>query len=352
LIVSKPKKKKSKKSPESQFQKKYSPLGWIILLGPISIIAFLLLFGDSIPFLNRQSASEAKTQAESLVGTGKTYLHNGDYQNAYGYFMRAISVKQDFTEAYIFISQIYYLNDKITTAIDWLQKALAFNPPEKDLVLNNLGLLYAKKGEFIKAREMFEQALTVGMNTEMVYNNLGSVSLSLGDYAKAVEYYRFAVDSRPTVKSLYIESLRRAYIEYYHDEEDGYISVAAKKELSTEINEDDLARYDADIIEQFGRSKEREGELYSNLARALEMNGEIDEAFKNAAIALNYAPNSYEVQYRLGNLYLRKGMLEDAQRYINKSLKLNPNYEPARTAMQRISSIIGESIPGGEKKNK
>jgi len=342
LSDSKRNKKQTKKSVGSQLPKKYSPLGWIILLGPILIISFLLLFGDSIPFLNSQSANEAKTQAESLVGAGKTYLHDGAYQNAYGYFIRAISIKEDYTEAYIFLSQIYYLNNDIPTAIKWLEKALSFDPPERDLILNNMGLLYAKKGDYIKAREMLEKALTVGMNTEMVNNNLGTVSLSLGDYSSAVNYYQKAVNSRPTVKSLYIESLRKAYIEYYQDEEYGDISIAAKIQLDEGIDERDLALYDAEIIKKYGRSNDRESELYSNLARALEMEGDIDTAIENAARALKFTPNSFAVHCQLGNLYLSKGILKSAQKHFNNSLKINPNYEPARAGLQKVRAIIQE----------
>lgn len=340
MSASKKNKKKTKKPAGFQAPQKYSLLGWIALLGPILIISFLLLLGDSIPFLNKQSADEAKTQAELLTKYGKAYLKDGDYQNAYGSFMRALNIKNDYTEAHINISQIYHINNDIPKAIEWLEKALSFNPPQKDLIFNNMGLLYARKGDYNTAVAMFERALTAMMNSEEVYNNLGTVNYSFGNYSKAIHYYKLALENRPSLKSGYIESLRRAIVEFYDDREFQQVSKTAEKQLNAGISDDDLAVYDSEIIKQYGRSSERESELLSNLARALEMNGEIDSAIESAMKALRFSPDSFAIHNQLGNLYLQKSLFKDARKHLSTSLRLNPSQPSIQTMLENIDRLL------------
>ena len=257
--------------------------------------------------------------------------------------MSALEIKDDFIDAHIYISQIFFINNDIATAISWLEKALAFDPPQKDLIFNNMGLLYAKKGEYLEAIKMFERALNVGTNSESVYNNLGTAHFSSGNFLKAVEYYGLAVECRPSLRNAYVESVQKAYIEFFKDEEFAYISEAANKHLQAGITDEDLSIYDEKIFEKYGREPVREAELLTNYARALDVTGRTDEAVEYLKIALRIAPKYHPGQFLLGTIYMKIGKLDDARTHLSSAVSLNPNHPPTQQALLQVNSMIQES---------
>lgn len=329
-----------KPSPAIIPTKRFSLLGWIVLLGPLSIVLFLLMFGGSIPYLTAYSSQEAKKAAEEICRFGKERMRTGQYQAAHTMFMEALKIKPDLPDAYINISQIYYLTGDIPRALEWLQKAIALDLPQKDLLFNNLGLLYARSGDPGTALKMFERALSSGMNPEQVYNNIGTANLSLGNYPQAVEAYRAAVDNRPTVRSMYFESLRRVVVEYYDNDELKEVYKAAKEQLYRGVTDEELAVYDSVSVFRFGRSPNRQAELYENLARTLELNGEFDEAMKYCGEALKIKPNSANLHFQLGGLYFRRMNLNEARRHFERAVRINPKLNSARLALEEVKRMI------------
>ena len=251
--------------------KRSSPLGWIVLLGPLFIVSFTLLFGRSIPFLKEQAAVEAEDAAEMVCRAAEEDIRAGNYQSAYGRLMYALQIKPDYADAYINLGKIYYLSGDIPAAINWLQKAVSLDLPQKDLVFNNLGLLYAQQGEYQTALAMFERALATGLSLEQIYSNIGKVQLSLGNYDKAEEAFQAALDQRPTVRNLYLEMLRKTMIDYRGDEEHADVYRAAQEQIERGLTDQELAAYDDEIVARFGRTEQRQVELERSLAYARQM---------------------------------------------------------------------------------
>lgn len=55
--------------------------------------------------------------------------------------------------------------------------------------------------------------------------------------------------------------------------------------------------------------------------------GEYDKAMRNLEIAVSYAPDSADVIFSLGNVWLGKGNRGEAKRFYRRALELNPNHE-------------------------
>ncbi|HAP69444.1 MAG TPA: hypothetical protein DCR04_06920 [Flavobacteriales bacterium] len=75
--------------------------------------------------------------------------------------------------------------------------------PDADygIILNNLGLLFSKKGDFLEAREFYKRALQLTNESDLYSNtlailldNLGQVCRALGEYEKAVDHYKKALE--------------------------------------------------------------------------------------------------------------------------------------------------------------
>ncbi len=91
---------------------------------------------------------------------------------------------------------ISYLNDNnIQPAFVELQKALEFNPHDKD-VLNAIGVIYLLKLEdYPKAIECFQKALKVDKGFSEASNNLGFAYERAGKYDEAVASYKAALSN-------------------------------------------------------------------------------------------------------------------------------------------------------------
>ena len=317
---------------------KSSILGWAVLGAPISIVLFFLIFSSRIPFIVEQSAKEAEDSAEKVWRFGQQYMRSGDYQNAYGSYMKALEISPDLAEAYISLSQILYQFGQIDKAIETLNKALSLNPPQKDLVMNNLGLLYAQKGETGTALGIFKQVLELGIRKEQAYNNVGNTYMNAGNYGYAAAAYRHSLENKASIESSYREMLYITMAEFQGEEEVADAWEAAKEQFEQGAGAEVLAAYDRETVDKYGRTDEREVELLGKYAMALERSGNAVEAEKIYLRALKIDPRAAELCFRLGDLYWRGGRLEEARTYYARTLQIDRNHQKAGEALRRVES--------------
>jgi tetratricopeptide (TPR) repeat protein len=330
-------KKRKKQTAEIQSREmRSSLLAWLIILAPLSVALFLLVFGDQIPFLREQSSQEARVAAENLWRFGQEKMRQGDYQNANFYFTKALKIKPNLAEAYISIAQIFFLNGKVDEAIATLNQALALNPPQKELAMNNLGLLYARKGDFDKALEIFQKALKVGIIDEQVCGNLGTVYMNLGKFPQAIEMYRSALKSEPTMQSRYREMLYKVIREYEDETEYASAWQSAEEQYQKGVPPEYYLAYDSDSIKEYARIQSQKASLLFRLGFALEMNGDLSQAESTYLQSLKLNPASLETNYRLGCLYMKLNQPTLARQYLQTTLRLNRYHREAASLLTQL----------------
>jgi arylsulfatase A-like enzyme/Flp pilus assembly protein TadD len=168
---------------------------------------------------------------------------NGRVAEAVKLLNDIIKERKDFTHAYRFLSKIYqfqglgeealaviengYKNNpedygiissyglllvgerKPDRGIEFLQKALEIIDYDPEVWIY-LGIAYSQKGEFQKALESHEKALSLDDTDALIYNNLGLIHFTLfnqtkniQDHTRALEYYRKAITLDPGLASAY-----------------------------------------------------------------------------------------------------------------------------------------------------
>jgi len=142
---------------------------------------------------------------------------------------------------------------------------------------NEEGLTCSQKGEHQKALQNFLRAIQTKGDVPVFYNNLGRTYYWLGQFDLAMESYRQA------------ETL-------------GVESASERAALKTNI-----------------------GDIYRQ-------KGEYTEAIRCYQEAIKVDPDMPRVHYELGNLYLKRREMEQAEYRLNRAIQLDPNYHRALLA--------------------
>ena len=117
---------------------------------------------------NLESAQKNYKNAFDLEPTNTTYIYNlaniylkgKEYQHAITYYKKAISLDEQFADAYNNLACcLIEINQDLDLAKEYLKKAIELNPSHKAYYLDTLGMIYLKEGLSDKAILNFSEAL-------------------------------------------------------------------------------------------------------------------------------------------------------------------------------------------------
>ena len=176
--------------------------------------------------------------------------------------------------------------------------------PDCWLAHNNLGTLFADKGQFDEAIENYRQATQINPNSAVPLYSLGLALAAKGRFDEAIENYRKAIQINPD----------------YRD---------ALNDLGIALA--DEGRFDEAIGNYYKaiQINPNFSEALDNLGEALLHQGQFDEAIKNFRKAIHIKPNFSEAQYNLGNALTAKGRFDEAIESYRKAIQINPNFSEA-----------------------
>ncbi len=169
--------------------------------------------------------------------------HHGRVKEAITSLQEIIAERKNFDLAYSYLANIYKKEGRVKEAIKVLRAGLENNPQSYSIIStfgillaeaglyddaisilqvglnlwdydpemwNYLGMAYWGKGDYQKASEAYQQALSLDPDYPLVFNNLGSLHLSLflrdkkrADINKAFDYFKKAIALDPELVSAY-----------------------------------------------------------------------------------------------------------------------------------------------------
>jgi type IV pilus assembly protein PilF len=176
------------------------------------------------------------------------------------------------------IGKSYLYENNIQSAYVEFQKALEFNPHDKE-ALNALGLVHLKFEDFQKARETFIKATTLDPNFSEAHNNLGITYIKIGKWSDAVNSFKAAL------KNMLYQTPEHAYYNLgYACYRLGRINDAinAYKEVIKRMQDSHLPYYGLALCYN---AEGRYGDAAGAITRALELDplykGDKDKALKD-----------------------------------------------------------------------
>lgn len=121
-------------------------------------------------------------------------MKSGKLKRAQVLLANVIKQHPNFSNAHVNLSIIYIKMKIFKKAESSLQQALKFSP-ENIYALNQQGFLYRVNGEFSKAKDSYEKAISIDSNYANAHLNLGILyDLYLYDLDNAIEQYKIYTD--------------------------------------------------------------------------------------------------------------------------------------------------------------
>lgn len=240
-------------------------------------LLFVLFFSACATTLSPEDLN----QSEAHNKLGFAYLRNGQLNEAFVEFQKAIRVNPENKEALNYLGFISSEFNKHDEAISYYNRAIAIDPEYSD-AQNNLGVTYAKLENWNEAVKYFKTALSnpTYPTPERAYSNLGYAYYMMQDYTKAEEALKEALIRNPVLQSsMYILGL-----------------------VYTKINDDSMA------IKEFKR-------------------------------AIGIMPNYVDAHWEIANAYLREGERAKALKHFEMVMEKGEDTEKIREASQQIELL-------------
>ncbi len=205
---------------------------------------------------------------EALVRLGNIYGEEKKYDEAIGYFNRAIKLKKYYAYAYAYCMRgnTYYDKDEYNKAIkDYIEAIMS--KPDYTIVYYKIGNVYNDKGEYDRAIAYYSEAIKRKRNYAVAYYSRGNAYYNKGEYDSAISDYSEAIK----IDSNYA-------VAYYH-----------------------------------------RGMTYYN-------KGEYDKAIKDYSEFIKIYPNYADAYYYRGITYYDKGEYNKAIKDHSEAIRINPNH--------------------------
>lgn len=118
------------------------------------------------------------------------------FQKALPFYLRAIEILPENTEALYNTGVTYYGIGNKQDALKMYIKALNISPQHANAA-NNAGVIYFEWGDYENARKYFEQALKYQPNNSDALGNIGAIYHNQKNYKEAIKYYNRALAINP-----------------------------------------------------------------------------------------------------------------------------------------------------------
>lgn len=243
------------------------------------------------------------------------YWIEKDYVNAKRQLQKVIELQPNHVEAHTNLGNVYRRLEKISKAKAEYEKALSLQPKNAEAHYN-LGKIYENERKIQAAKESYKKVIKWGEEYALseARVNLGNIFRKEEKIDRALNEYKKAIEANPNNAAAYF-NLGNLYLNQ------------GKKEMAIQTH---LKAIKAEP--DFYMS-------YSNLGVIYDSQKRFKDAEKAYKKSLEIKYDQPQTHYLLGINYARRNKFKLAQSEFETSLDQNPNFTPAKTAIQKLESI-------------
>jgi serine/threonine protein kinase/Flp pilus assembly protein TadD len=243
--------------------------------------------------------------AEVYVTLGRVHILSGKQDLGQQEILRALKMDPRSVKGLLALGDAYARASRISDAEKAYTRATALDPENWDSYLR-LGGFYFGIKQFQRAADQYRRVIALAPDNATAHSNLSAALFNLGDMAEAEKEMKEAIRLAPTYTAYYNFAWR-----YYTQQR--YPEAAAMAELASELNPDDY-------------------KVWQMLGLCYEWTNQFDKAraaYQHELLALQKSArlksNDAVAQAELGLLYSKLQRREEASRYLQTALALEPD---------------------------
>lgn len=242
--------------------------------------------------------------------------------------------EKNYAEKMYHLGFYYYYENELAKSIRTLQSALTTKKKHNKDVYAIMSRVYYDMQDYEKAQDTALKAHKADGNNPIALLVLGDLSFREGDYKTALKYYRNA-EANDKNSSICPVKVAQTYEQL------------GKEKKALEIYEKILKTYNDCYLAYYKIALKDKSKEIAYLKKAIAINANFKDAWidlgrvsiergnysdaKNYLGVANYIDeNDFRYYYYQGLIAKNQGMKQIADGYFKKTLRLNPNYQPAK----------------------
>lgn len=249
---------------------------------------------------------------ETIFTTGLKHYENGDFALAEEFLLKAQESGWNPGEVESMLGHVYLAQGQIEQSEAVFREALSESPDNVSAKIG-LGELYMRIEEPFKAEDCFRSALELESNNGSAWSKLGTLYQSRGKPERAKFYYKCGTDCG---------------------------SREARFNLGAILLDEDMLEEAKGVFEPLLDSYEYRAEATLNMGYILMKEGKFDDSLEMLNKAEKLMNSTMKANYREGLEHYNHGRYRQAVDRFEKALKINPDYFPAKNALQTAKSRI------------
>lgn len=279
---------------------------------------------DYIGFKALEFAKDRKFLKGLIYLKALLYLNPNNLNGLYNYCVVCIDLLKMYSKAKDEEKENLFFEE----ALEKLEYIVSKHP---DFALSyyNLGFLYLKNQQYIKAKLNWEDAVAKGLDDDKKVEVLNE----LNDLEYKVEYeegYNLVINGHPKEGLEKLEPLLKDYSDWWNLI---FFVGLAKRQL----NEFDQAIY---YFEKILTANENQTDTLCEIALCYASKMDLEASLEYFSRALANRPNDYEILCNIGMLYLQMNEIKKAKEYIDYAYELNPNDQITLSCKMEIEKYI------------
>ncbi len=251
--------------------------------------------------------------APGQLALGRLYYYSGDRERALPFFRNAIALDPTAWEPYYFIGKCFWELDRREEALDYYLAARA-RGGEVPPLLTDLARAYEETGDWERAESVLNDVLAADAQYLPALFQLSLLKSRRGQGPEADRFYRQALVIRPGEASWGFPGEERDFLFRLVSGMEEYLGAGV------------------DYLSFFA--------LIQNLSRDRKLFAETIPILREKVLAQPAAP---QYAHLLGLAYDEEGDLENAERYFQRALRIDPDFAAAHLSLGRLYTRTGRT---------
>ena len=269
------------------------------------------------------------TLKETLVAARQNY-RKGDLKTAETLCYKILSINPNYLETKILLANISAKEKNYIRTRQLLNEAIDIEP-NNVIILNNLGTACKQLGELKNAIGYYKKAIQIDPNNTNAYYNLGATCYDLKQLKEAKSYLQKAIELQPNFALPFLilgntcvdlKEYENAISNYQKAIDINYNLAGAHNNLGLVFRALNDFKNAISCYKKAIKIKKNHAGAHHNLALAFKETGKFNEAIKSHEMAIKYEPENLAHYFYLSDL--KKDILDiDLKNKIEKIIRKN-----------------------------